>query len=209
MGKVISLSEPSLDAFLYGNKGNILNSYLMQQMQNVQPAFNEFSQRVFNAIQSSYNFVNDKLTQYGILNELSNKGLMALDNHFAAIDTFEGLQQASLTMQRWIMCHPELRQLYVDQNVDGYSDTYRPLYGKEVKENDYDYRRVMDGVIVDSNDSFKYSFYMDELIGADRELNHFEKVQILHTHDYIDHVLNTCSFDFTSKSKKPPKINRS
>lgn len=210
MGRVLNLSPSGCDMYLYGDKSNVLNNYLLQQMQTVQPAFNEFSQRVYNAIQNSYNFITDKLTQYGILNELQNKGLMALDNHFAILNSFEALQNANLTMQRWVMCHPDIRQLWLDQNVDGYSESYTPIYGKEgVKYNDSDYRRLMDGVVVDTPDSFKYSIFLDTMFNADRELTHYEKVQILHTHDAIDHILNSCKFDFTVKTDNPVKINRS
>ena len=61
MGQVLTLSEPALELMLYGSKAGIMNNYLQRQMQNIQPAFNEFSNRIYNTIQTSYNFINDKL----------------------------------------------------------------------------------------------------------------------------------------------------
>lgn len=208
MGMVLNLSEPSLDMYLYGSKAHILNNYLANQMAQIQPAFNAFSQRIHDSIASSYNFINDKLTQYGLLNQLQNQGLQALDNYYVDITSFQGLQTANLTMQRWVMAHPVVRQLYLSQNIDGYSNSYQNVFGKEVGEQDYNYRRVMDGVVVDTEDGFVVKHYIDDLMPGDRELDHREKTKILTTYDFIDHLLDTCKFDFTCSGEEPPKINR-
>ena len=70
MGIVVNVPQAGLDMVLYGDKSNVISNYLYQQMQAMPQAFNDFSQRVFNAMSTSYNYVNDKLTQYGILNKL-------------------------------------------------------------------------------------------------------------------------------------------
>lgn len=208
MGQVINISEPGLDLMLYGDKSSMLNNYLMNQMANVKPAFNEFSQRVFNSIQNSYNFINDRLIQYGLRSQMQNNGVNVLDNQFESLMSFEAIQHANVTMQRWIMAHPEIRQLYVNQNIDGYSGTYQNVFGKDVGVNDYNYRRVMDGVVIDTEDSFAIKNYVEDLIPGDRELDHYEKVTILHTYDAINHILDTCQFDFTNVTDEPSKINR-
>lgn len=209
MGQVLRISEPALDHVLYGNKSDLMNNYLMQQMQQVRPAFNEFSQRIFQNLQTSYNFINDKLVQYGILNQLHSQGVQVVDNYYAELNSFTALQNANLTMQRWVMSHPEVRQLYIDQNLDGYSETYKNVFGKGVGEQDYNHRRVMDGVVQDNDNGWVIKHYIDDLLPGDKELTHYEKVQILHTYDAIDHILSTCKFDFTVNSETPPKINRS
>lgn len=208
MGMVINVSEPALDLMLYGNKSNILNNYLMQQMQRVQPTFNEFSSRIYNALQNSYNFVNDKMIQYGILNQLNQQGVQVQDDYFRELLSFQDLQQANLTMQRWVMSHPQVRQYYLDQNIDGYSDTYNNVFGKGVGEADYNYRRVMDGALVDNDDdTFTIKWYNEDLLEGDVPLNHYQQVRIRNTYDAIDHVLKTCKFDFTNTSEEPSKIN--
>lgn len=209
MGVVLSVSEPALDAYLYGGSNSgILNNYLANQMAQIQPAFNAFSQRIYDSIASSYNFINDKLVQYGILNQLQSQGLQALDNYYMTLSSFQDLQNANLTMQRWVMAHPVVRQLYLDQNIDGYSNSYQNVFGKDVGENDYNYRRIMDGALVDGDDCWVVKYYLDDLMPGDREPNHYEKTQVRNTYDTIDHFLATCKFDFTSTSEEPPKINR-
>lgn len=209
MGQVLRISEPALDLVLYGNKSDLMNNYLVQQLQQVRPAFNEFSQRIYQNLQNSYNFINDKMVQYGLLNQLQSQGVQVVDNYYAELNSFTAIQNANLTMQRWVMSHPEVRQLYLDQNLDGYSETYKNVFGKGVGEQDYNYRRVMDGVVQDNDNGWVIKHYIEDLMPGDKELDHYEKVQILHTYDAIDHILSSCKFDFTVNSEAPPKINRS
>jgi len=207
MGQVLNISEPALDLVLYGNKSNILNNYIAQQLQQVRPAFNEFSNRIYQSLQNSYNFINDKMVQYGLMNQLVNSGIQVVDNYYVALNSFTELQNANPTMQRWVMCHPHTRQLYLDQNIDGYSDSYRNVFGKGVGEQDYNYCLVMDGVVQDTDNGFVVKHYIQDLLPGDKELVHFEKMPILHTHDCMDYIIETCKFDFTVKSTDPIKRN--
>lgn len=208
MGNVVRIPAPALDMVLYGNnQTSILNSYLTQQMQNIRPGFNEFSNRIFQSLQNTYNFVNDKLIQYGLMHQLQSQGVKVVDNYYMELNSFTALQTANPTMQRWVMSHPQVRQMYVDQNIDGYSGTYKNVFGKGVGEEDYNYRRVMDGVVQDTENGFIIKTYVDDLLPGDKELDHYEKVQILHTYDAIDHILSTCKFDFTVNSEDPIKRN--
>ena len=136
MGQVITVSEAALPMVLYGDKSQVVGNYIMQQLGQMPQVFNEFSQRVYDSLLTSYNFINDKLTQYGIRNEIQNSGLQIVDNYYEDLMSFQRLQEANLTMQRWIMAHPQVRQMYVDQNLDGYSSTYKNISGKETGEED-------------------------------------------------------------------------
>lgn len=208
MGIVVNVPQAGLDMILYGDKSNIISNYLYQQMQAIPQAFNEFSQRVFNAISSSYNYINDKLTQFGILNKLQESGAVIVDNYCQELLTFQQLQNANLTMQRWVMAHPQVKQMYIDQNLDGYSGTYVNISGKVVGENDYNYRRVMDGAVIPTEDGWIAKHYLEDLQIGDQELDHFKKTQIRNTWEAIDWFLSTCQFDFTLKNDEPVKFNK-
>lgn len=208
MGIVVNVSEPGVDFLLYGDKSNILTNYLYNQIQALPKAFNEFSNKIYNSMLSSYNFIKDKLTRYGILNEIKSNGVNIIDNYFDELLTFKQLQEANLTMQRWVMAHNQIRQMYIDQNLDGYSETYKNIFGKEVGEKDYNYRMVMDGVIVPTEDGWYVKHYIQDLLPGDRELNHYEKTKILNTWDAMDWLLSNCQFDFTLKSDQPVKFNK-
>lgn len=209
MGQIINISEPGMDYLLYGDKGNIVSNYLIQQINTLPKVFNEFTERVYSNLNSSYNFINDKLTQYGILNDIkNNSGLNIVDNYYQELLTFTQLQQANLTMQRWVMAHPQVREMYIKQNIDGYSETYKNVFGKEVGEEDYNYRLVMDGVITSTDDHWVVKHYIDDLLPGDKELSHTEKTTILNTWEAVNHMLGTSDFDFTLKSDTPCKFNR-
>lgn len=208
MGQVISLSAPALDMMLYGEKSRGMGTYLMNQIQNVAPAFNEFSQRIYNALQNSYNYVTNQMLQYGIKSELQQAGLSYVDNYYQPLTSYTELQNANLTMQRWVMAHPEVKQLYVDQNIDGYSGSYENVWGKGVGDKDYNFRKVMDGVVKSTDDGYEIKWYLEDDLPGDKELDAFERTQVLRTWNAIDWMLENCEFDFTHVGDKPTKINR-
>lgn len=208
MGTVVTIPEAAIDYVLYGDKSHIVANYLLGQLENIPRVFNQFTQRIYDSVASSYSYATDSLTRYGILNQLSDQGLVAMDDYIQPIETFEGLQNANSVMQRWIMAHPETRQLYLDQNIDGYSDTYTNVFGDGVGENDYNYRRVMDGVLQDDGKHSYHRFYKEDLMDGDTALDHHDKVNILHTYAYIEASMISYPYDFTLKSEALVKINR-
>ena len=126
--------------------------------------------------------------------------------------SIEELRNANLNMQRWIMTHPYIHTLYTNNNIDGYSNTYVELLPKKemnAKEN-YNYRRVMDGVIQDKDDRWYFKTYIEDLLPGDRDLDFREKVKILNTWEYIDYLLSDKDFkiDFTNQSDEDSEFNR-
>lgn len=209
MGIVLNIPESALDYVLYGDNSSMVSDYLQTQLAALPVAFNHFTQRVKDAMVTSYNHINDTFTKYGILSSLQTQGVQAVDNHYQVLTTFQELQQANPTMQRWVMAHPEVRQLYVDQNLDGYSESYQNVFGDEVGEKDYNYRQVMSGSFVDlPNDEFKRVIYHDDLMSGDRAPDYYEKVVVRDTWHHIDNMLAETKFDFTCTSDAPMKINR-
>ena len=205
MGIVLNVPQAGLDYVLYGDKSNLVKGYLEQQLAAVPAAFNQFTQRVYDSLNASYQWVNDAMTKYNIFNRLRNSGVNIVDNYFQELLSFDQLQTANPTMQRWVMAHPVVRSMYLDNNIEGYPDSYVNVFGSGVGVDDYNYRRVMDGVIQDTEDGFKVEHYIDDLLPGDRELNHNEKVVVLNTWDAVSWIVENCDFDFTTTSKK--KIN--
>ena len=128
-----------------------------------------------------------------------------LDNQYMELTSWEALQQANVTMQRIVLSHPAIKQMYVNQDIDGYSNTYTNVFGNGVGEEDYNYRRIMSGVLID--DVVKH--YFDDLLPGDTRPGHYEKDIALSTFSAIDWILSTCDFDFTNQSSEPVKFNRS
>lgn len=118
----------------------------------------------------------------------------------------EEIQKASTTMQRWIMACPEVRTLYHQQKIDGYSDTYVDKEPDAVGYVHYDYRLVTEGVLRytydedgEINGTIISQYWMeDQLEENDRLLSIDEKVDILSTWDVIRGYLNHTDLDPTS-----------
>jgi hypothetical protein len=208
MGIVLDVPEAGVDYVLYGDKSNIVANYVQKQMQEIPHAFNEFSERIQTSLSNSYNYLTDKLTKTGILQRIQNQGVQIENNYYEFLNSFEKLQSANTVMQRWVMAHPTVKRYYIGQNLDGYSDTYIDISNGEIGESDYNYRRVMDGVVIDDEDRLVYKHYIDDLLEGDRELEHYEKDVILNTWNCIDWILDNCDFDFTNNSEEPTKINK-
>lgn len=110
------------------------------------------------------------------------------------------IQAAQFQMQRWIMAMPQLRQMYHEQRVDGYSESYIDMAPGQVGEDHYDYRRVMHGMVQDDPENdWKATFYLDEILPGDRELNFDEQIDILNTWDVVKVYLDRGEGDPTSQ----------
>jgi hypothetical protein len=119
--------------------------------------------------------------------------------YICSIWDMKGFQSAPMVMQRWVMANPVVREMYHAQRCDGYSDTYIDVHEKDIGEKHYDYRRVMDGVLVfDEKDHYHSTHYLDELIEGDRDLLHSEKNDILKTWDALEYLLALGGEDPTS-----------
>lgn len=208
MGVIVTVPEAALDYAVYGDNSRVISNYLANQISNMPQVFGNFAGRIYDSMVASYNYVSDAMKKHNLLNTLRNRGVEIVDDYITPITTFDGLRNANPTMQRWVMCHPELRGLYLNQNVDGYSHQYQNVFGTGVGEQDYNYRRLMNGVVQDGKDGSFVNTYYEELYVGDRELDFAEQVMIIKTHDYITQILASSDIDFTCNSTEPVKINR-
>lgn len=106
------------------------------------------------------------------------------------------------------MANQKVREMYHNQQLDGYADTYLDLAPGQRGEDHYDYRRVMDGVVQDckiinaegeEEDSWMMSFYFEgELAEGDRKLDVTEVSHILSTWDAMQAILAAGEADPTN-----------
>lgn len=123
-----------------------------------------------------------------------------ITNQVSALRSMESLQTASPYMQRWIMAEPELRKRYLNQEVDGYSDTYVNYHGDAVGSDHYDYRRILSGLVETQGDDEDYicRIYADELPPGDKELTPFQQFDVLDTWARVTRYLDEGGEDPTS-----------
>lgn len=203
MGVVVDLSGPALNMYLYGDKSNIVGDYIRNQMNGFIPACTEFGNRIYESMVNSYNFITDNLTRMSILSELNSQNLTIMDIYIRELLTYQDMINADISMQRWVMAHPEVVKLYDEQNIDGYSSTYVV----DNMDRSYDYRMATDAMLMDEDDYWTVKYNNDDLLDGDKQLTFSDKVNIAHTYDAISHMIKNSNIDFTLKSDKPKKRN--
>lgn len=210
MARIVDLSGPSFDFVLYGDKGNHVQNYLQQQIASFGPVLNEFGNRMYTALNNTYNFVTDVATNMFAMSELTNQGLVENTNEICYYDSWEGLRYANPTMQRWIMANPSIRTPYLNNNAEGYGDEYNNYFGDDIGEEHYDYRRVMNGILVHGKDDVsRATSYVEDLLPWDRELTFWEQERVLSTWSTIDWIMENHEFDFSnSSSDEMVKFNK-
>jgi len=111
-------------------------------------------------------------------------------NHIVRPATIADVQYAKPVLQRYIMAMPELRAIYHRQLCDGYSDSYTDYDPGVIGEKHYDYRRVMNGIVVETEEGgWEATMYPDELREGDRELEADEQFSILRGWDLVRHAI--------------------
>lgn len=110
-------------------------------------------------------------------------------NRIRPIENYSGLQAAPPVMQRYLMAHPEYRKLYHQQRCNGYSDTYVDLEPGYVGEKHYDYRRVMNSVLVDTPTGWEVTMYPDDLHEGDRGLYPDEQKVFLNAYELMTRAI--------------------
>ncbi|MND14826.1 hypothetical protein D3C81_193550 [compost metagenome] len=90
------------------------------------------------------------------------------------------MQHAPQVMQRYIMADPFIRDMFLQQKLDGYSDTYVNKHGNAVGHAHYDYRRLMNGVVQEREDgAWEAWTFWEELEPGDVELKFDEQFELI------------------------------
>jgi hypothetical protein len=210
MAIIVSSSSTGIDYALYGDKSHVVAGYVQQQLQQMPMYASAYQERMYQSLQNSYSYLTDSAVKHDIVRSLRTAGVDLGENFIVELRTFEELQKANLTMQRWVMADPFVRQLYLDQNVDGYSDTYLNTSDKYVGERDYHYQLAMSGVPVELDNGMtltKFFHAEEDLRDGDRKLSHHEKIAVQRTWANARVVASELGFDFTCQSETPTKIN--
>lgn len=108
------------------------------------------------------------------------------------------LQTAKLEMQRWLMAEPLTRSRYHKQQCEGFAGSYVDINPGFVGPEHYDYRRVMNGIVVDTDDGWVTHEYIEDLNDGDRELHADEQFDILRSWQAINNAMQLEDEDPTS-----------
>lgn len=116
------------------------------------------------------------------------------------LETIGHMQNAPLVMQRGIMSDPFIKDMYLRQKIDGYSDTYVNRYGDAQGHDNYDYRRVNDGMVLEREDGgYEAWTYFEELENPEDELYFDQQVDMHHSIGNIVRMIRRGKDDPTSR----------
>lgn len=193
-------ADDAFNAFVYPEKHPSGIQYLKEQFNNFTGVLtntaNDFIQASRRQVgkftsHAAVDFARNMLKSFVGNNTITTDRVMTLFE----INQFQG---AGLQMQRWVMANPEVRQLYHAQRCEGYSDTYVDVEPKRTGDDHYDYRRVMDGVMVIEDNNWHAKCYVEELKEGDRDLTHSEKTDIINTWSRLEYLIALNKEDPTS-----------
>lgn len=181
----------SIDWLIYPEQNQANQRFFYDQVNKFTDSLTNIGRGFMETSREIYNVINDsnavRMAKAAIR---AAKGIFH-PNTIYEIGNLDDLRSAQAVMQRYVMAQPTIRNLYHEQRCDGYSDTYIDMEPGKVKEQHYDYRRVMDGVVFETTNSEGETEswsrqYFEELREGDRELDHTEKCMILKTWDIVE-----------------------
>jgi len=201
MSAFIMGGDDAFDMLAFGEPHPDTVTFLTECNERVSTSISETSRRFRESVSDMYRSFNASSTARlarAVTRKISN---IWSDDVVKPLVDIGALQHARITMQRYIMAEPTVRELYHQQRCDGYSDSYVDEYPKVIGVGHYDYRRVTHGVCFKHKDSdvMQSITYYEGLKSGERNLHVSEQADILNTWDAVKSLLEDGSEDPTSK----------
>jgi len=201
MVQVVTGDYDTFGSLVHGIPTPSAIEYIQNEFNKGSQVLQNLSSTIWEGAQNMYNsYISEAALQKakGAFRKLQHVWDMDIITDMMRIDQF---QQAKPIMQRWIMAEPTTRSLYHNNLLDGYSDRYVDYSPGQVGEEHYDYRRVMDGIVVlneDDNQPWVATTFMDELLPDDGDLSLEEQSGILETWKHLVYHIRQKDEDPTS-----------
>ena len=201
MAMVVYGGPEAFRALLYPHQDHPANqTYFLQNLQNFSDTLTEAGRTFMEQSKAIYDRLNSSEVMRIAQNALRQAGKLFLPNVIRPLYTLEDFQQAQPVMQRYIMSCPSVREAWQQQLCQGYGDTYLDLSPGGIRETDYTWRRVMDGIIVEDDEGWYVKSYLDELIEGDPVLTIDQKTDILSSWELADLFMQAAKGDLTDSN---------
>lgn len=175
-----------------------VKDWLTQQSQVARQNLGSAGSQFFDWARSAYEMVTESQAMQMLRNLRHQHENMWVGDDVHRLSSMESYQTAGMVMQRWIMANPTLRNMYLNQEVDGYSDTYVNYGGDAVGAAHYDYRRVMSGVVEADVEGYTCCVYVEQLPEDEVKLHDKQRLDIIRTWNNIERALELGEEDPTS-----------
>lgn len=196
----------AFNAMLFPEMNPVNRAYLERQIQSVMPMFVQgHGQDFYNQSMQYFHHYNGEEALRFARSVNVRQAETIEQPRIMVYTTAEQFQHATPLMQRFIMANPALRPMYAQQRLEGYADTYHDIDPGKVGWQQYDYRRVTEGVLQfdeeDETGAWQMESYPgDELREGDRALLVEEQRDILRTWSNYDLLQALTRDDLTSPS---------
>lgn len=207
MAHVVTGGSREFDMAFSGEPHPSTVQYLRNQVESLGQFVGTASAAWIDRVQDSYNrFSSDDALRHARAAMRKVSSYFQADN-IRELTTLGQVQNAPVMMQRFLMAVPEIRQMYMDQRIDGYSSSYVDMQPGMIGEDHYDYRRVMQGRVIDlpvseenPEGGWKVTTFFDELHEGDRELRLQEQNDVLSSAELMRCMMATALDDPTSQT---------
>lgn len=188
-------TRDAFDALVYGEQHPGTVDYLRSQFKDVTGTLTEASRKFYDNARTTFEHFNSNAAI-----NFARNAIQALTGgrnvdvaRVVYLGELDQLRSASLYMQRWLMANPVVRERYLDQRLDGYSDSYVNFSGLDIGWKHYDYQLVTDGLMTidDEGDAHWKEFFLEPREG-DRHFTLGEKVDIVDSWSAQNVLLKLC-----------------
>lgn len=185
MARVIYGDDEIFDGMMYPNQSPLNAQWINAQFSNLSQTLTESGRKFMDACRNiSQNIQNSDIMRRVEL-ALRQSGSHTHPDQIRYLSTLEDIQAATGPMMRYNMALPDIRELYYKDRCHGYGENYFDVNPKTVGDDDYNYRRVMDGVFHEVDGKIVYKHYYELLLDGDRDLTPLEKMDIISTWDMM------------------------
>lgn len=179
MVAVVEGGSDVFDSLAYGRPQAGIYDFLAQRAMNLSYNLTQAGQQFVQTVKNYYTAMTESdAARLARAAGRKVRSLWDMDD-IRPLFTMGDFQHAGITMQRWVMAEPSIRQAYHEQRCEGYADSYVDWEPGRVGEQHYDYRRVMNGIATIEDDGWYAKTFIEELLPNDRELNIDEQADIL------------------------------
>ena len=191
-------SSDAFDALVYGQQHPNTVAYLQNQLSTIGNYFTDAGRGFIEKSQQMFEHYNSSAAM-----EFARSAVRTVTGVFDVrtirqLSTLSDFTQANDIMQRYLMSSPYIGEMYLKQRIDGYSDTYVNMNGSNIGEDNYDYRRVNNGIVQFEDDDWKIHQYHELLRDGDRDLIFSEQLDILNSQRAMELIIALGKDDPTS-----------
>jgi hypothetical protein len=200
MARIIEGDTATFNALVYGQVHPGTQQFLYQQYESPTAILTEAGARFVEYGREIHQRLADSRASQFVSAVQRAVGSIWQPNSIRLLESIGDFQWAPHSMQRVVMANPVVRQMYTQQRVEGYEGSYIDAYPGTIRDNHYDYQRVMNGLVVfNEKDDWSATTYFEELEENDNELNLFEQTDVVDSWKHLEALLKQGKDDPTSR----------